>query len=241
MRLSRYRSPILAYRLIEAALDIGMIRWHTWETMSPKEREKMDEILDLVDGLRVEAGHLAGDKWEPAFEAERADAIAEYLEDSVISCTDRMNAIRNIIERADRIRTQMSEERDAVGMKRETFFRALEQLDPSCAKTVLAKINAMEEARAQKDKGEFASMSVWQAAKIILERAGREMATKEIADALRAGGKILGPKATSALSAALRTGKAADVFQPVRLSGQRQRWKLKEPAQAPLLEGEDTE
>ena len=97
----------------------------------------------------------------------------------------------------------------------------------------------MEAAQADKEKGEFANMAVWEAAKLILEREEREMTTREITDALRAGGKALGSKATSAVSAALNTGKAAEVFQRVKISGSRQRWKLKEPdEETSLFDGE---
>ena len=208
--------------------------------MAAKDDSKMGEVLGLLDSLRTEAGNLMADKLDPVFDAERVDVIRDYLEESIISCTKRIGAIKDIIEQTNRIGAQMSEERDALGMKRQTFFRALQQLDTEHAKAVLDKINAVEEAQAEKDWGEYANLPVWEAAKIVLERAGRDMTTKEIVEALRKGGKRLGPKATSAVSAALRTGKAADVFKPFKISGKRLRWSLREPEEPLLPEGEDS-
>ncbi len=200
----------------------------------------MKEILDQLDGLRADAGSLTAETEAPAFDQPRAEAVGDYFEHSIISSTERINAIRDIIERINRLKGQLEEEQLELQSKRGAFVNAFVQVDSDRAHKVIKEAQAMEETFAQREKGEFASMAVWEAARIILQRAGRDMTTREIAEALRKGGKkLVGVKATSSVSAALQQGKAAEVFQPVKISGQRQRWALREPEQAPLPERED--
>ncbi len=204
--------------------------------MSEDKNEILGGVLELLDALRTEAGNLISEKWRPVLDAVRVDAIIEYLEQSAIACTERIGAINDIIDRTTKIHTQMSAERDAVALKRQTFVQALYQLNSVRASGLMDRINEMEEAQVQKDKGEFANMAVWEAAKIVLERVGREMTTREIVEALRKGGKNFDKgKATSAVSAALRTGKAAGVFTPLKISGKRLRWTLAKSKEAESL------
>jgi DNA-binding ferritin-like protein len=189
----------------------------------------MDEVLALLDSVRAKAGSLTAEASVPTLDKEPAGVVAEYLERSILQFTERIAAMKDIIARTERIHRQVAEEIDTVATKRHAFFNALRQLDEYHAEDVAEKIHEIEEAQARNGSGEFGGLSVWKAAKIVLQKTGREMTTREIVEALRDGGKELGPKATSAVSAALRTGKAADVFKPVKISGSRQRWALKEP------------
>jgi len=123
---------------------------------------------------------------------------------------------------------KMADEIEATQAKQSAFFNALSQLNGNQAKLVRAKIEDAEDEYAKRNSGEYATLPVWEAAQIILRKSGRAMTTREIVAALRDGGKQLGPKATSAVSAALKQGKAGEIFKPVKISGARQRWTLRD-------------
>jgi hypothetical protein len=74
---------------------------------------------------------------------------------------------------------------------------------------------------------EFARTSTRKAAKIILERTGRPMMSGEIADCLRAGGKNLGTKEVSTVSAAMKYGKGKGEFLVSKRNG-KLFWRLPE-------------
>jgi len=194
--------------------------------MADNGRNGLQVVLDQLDSLRAAAGRLTAEDPKVAIDASGEDVVADYLEKSIVLCTKQIGDIQEVIIRASKIRTRLQDEEIALATKRQTFFNALAQLDKSRASQVRGQVLEIEEQLLEKDAGEFSDLHVWEAARIVLQRTGREMTTREIVAAIEEGGKALGPKATSKVSAALRTGKAAEMFKPVKISGSRQRWAL---------------
>jgi hypothetical protein len=209
--------------------------------MVERQRDTMKEILDTLDALRASAGNVMAGSYEPDVGEGQAEPIVGFLHNSILLCTERINAMREIVLEANRLRAQIEEEIDSLNQRRVAFAQTLGQLDHNQAQETLREARTLEIASVNRERGEFADMPVWEAARIVLQRAGRDLTTREIVDELRKGGKKMDGKATSKVSAALRQGKAADIFEARKISGSRQRWKLRESQKELFDEGEDTE
>jgi len=75
--------------------------------------------------------------------------------------------------------------------------------------------------------GEFKNFSTREAAKIVLQRSGTPMFTRDITEPIKAGGKNLGKNEVSTVSAAMQFGEKKGEFTSERRKG-RKIWRLKE-------------
>lgn len=114
---------------------------------------------------------------------------------------------------------------DSLLVQRQAIQEQLRQLEtllrqPSSETGLLAR-----PPRAGVVPGNYAELTVWEGAREVLHREGREMLSSEIAAALKAGGKRLGAHASSQVNASMSQKK--DVFVCVTVKG-KSRWRLKE-------------
>jgi hypothetical protein len=226
---------------IESALTIATSWLYLGLAMSEQERDTMKQVLEGLEHLRAEAGNLMADRNGLEISGKQVGAVTDYLAEQVMSWTMRLGRLGEVTEQLAFLRKQVEQEIGEASMKRIAFVQALDQLDAERSREVKRKAREMEKGFEDRARGEYADMPVWEAARIILQRAGRDLTTKEIVDELRKGGKKLGPKPTSSVSAALRQGKAGEVFEPRKVSGSRLRWALRQPEGNLFNEGEDTE
>lgn len=194
--------------------------------------EKAGPLLDIVERARQEASDLLSEKWDPVFNKDRIELVKEYLSDSTLACTTRLGNIAALIKEITRVREQLQEERDTVAQRRHLFFNALHQMDKEFTDKLLERIKAIESGHPSAVGQEFSDMSVREAAKLILERAGHPLQSADIVKALLEGGKKLADNASSIVSAALRTGSAVDEFVAIKEPGEKLRWALKKWAQS---------
>jgi len=103
--------------------------------------------------------------------------------------------LQNKLNRLDEI----LEQRNHVSAR----LAALEELYPDL--DVWGEVqDSQQEPSETVSSGDYSNMKVWEAAREVLRKAGRPMHTREVADAVRAGGKEIVEPRTSKLNTAMR-------------------------------------
>lgn len=192
-----------------------------------RSEDKSMSLLDMAKSAQTEAGYLLAEKWDPVFQPEEIEVVKKYLLENVKKGKDRIKSITTMLDNMGKARDELVEERDRVNNRMRLFFAVLSNIDQDLAERLLNELSGSTEEKESINKAEFAKASIREAAIVMLERAGKPMLTREIADGLIAGGKILAENASSVVSAALSTRQAKASIEAIKKPGEKKRWALK--------------
>jgi len=190
-------------------------------------KDKLQELLSESERIRHDAEEAVASTIKSL--KQEVDEHLEAIEGFAKRRLDESKQVMEIIKQTDRRLLELREK------LQETYFKAEHHLD--LYRAVLMDIAPEQLEQVEKKERqqipaptlptEFESLSVREAAKIILERVGRPLYTAELAARIQRGGKEIQGEVSSKVSAALRTEAAQPDFKPIKEPGKKLKWGLR--------------